>query len=122
MARQLTTRRALLAYATVLALVVGSVVVPNPRPGLRIPVTVAANDPRFASLTVDSVLLADLLDRGIKGIRLLTARQQQAVDDYVDTHLAQPQRRSSPRGPSLGGARPCCSGCPTCTATRRRPS
>ena len=82
-AGQLTTRRALLAYATALALVVGSVVIPNPRPGLRIPVTVAANDPRFASMTVDSVLLAGLLDRGIKGIQLLTARQQQAVDDYV---------------------------------------
>jgi predicted phosphodiesterase len=82
-ARPLTTQRAFLAYATVLVLVVGSVLVPNPRPGLRIPVAVAANDPRFASLTVDSVLLADLLDRGIKGITLLAARQQQAVDDYV---------------------------------------
>jgi predicted phosphodiesterase len=82
-ARPLTTRRAFLAYATVLGLVVGSVLVPNPRPGLRIPVAVAANDTRFASLTVDSVLLADLLDRGIKGITLLAARQQQAVDDYV---------------------------------------
>ena len=35
---RLTTRRAFLAYATALVLVVGSVVVPNPRPGLRIPV------------------------------------------------------------------------------------
>ena len=85
LAGRLTDRRAFLAYATALVLVVGSVLVPNPRPGLRIPVAVAANDARFASLTVDSVLLADLLDRGIKGIRLLAGRQQQAVDDYVAT-------------------------------------
>ena len=85
LAARLTNRRALLAYATVLVLVVGSVLIPNPRPGLRIPIAAAANDARFASLTVDSVLLADLLDRGIKGITLLAARQQQAVDDYVAT-------------------------------------
>ena len=91
-ARPLTTRRAFLAYATALVLVVGSVVIPNPRPGLRIPVSVAANDPRFASLSVDSVLLADLLDRGIKGIRLLAGRQQRAVDDYVADDLTEPQR------------------------------
>jgi predicted phosphodiesterase len=85
-ARLLTDRRALLAYATVLVLVAGAVLVPNPRPGLRIPV--AGNGSRFAALTVDSVLLADLLDRGIKGITLLAARQQRAVDDYVDTAAA----------------------------------
>jgi predicted phosphodiesterase len=85
LAARLTNRRAFLAYATALVLVVGSVLIPNPRPGLRIPVAVAASDSRFASLTVDSVLLADLLDRGIKGITLLAARQQQAVDDYVAT-------------------------------------
>ena len=85
LAARLTNRRAFLAYATALVLVVGSVLVPDPRPGPRIPIAVAANDARFASLTVDSVVLADLLDRGIKGIRLLAARQQQAVDDYVAT-------------------------------------
>ena len=88
LARPLTNRRALLAYATVLVLVAGAVLVPNPRPGLRIPVTVPGNGPRFAQLTVDSVLLADLLDRGIKGVRLLAARQQRAVDDYIDTAAA----------------------------------
>jgi predicted phosphodiesterase len=87
-ARRLTDRRALLAYATVLVLVAGAVLLPNPRPGLRIPITVAGSDSRFASLTVDSVLLADLLDRGIKGVRLLAGRQQRAVDDYVDTAAA----------------------------------
>jgi len=86
--RPLTTRRAVLTYATVLVLVAGAVLVPNPRPGLRIPVAVAGNDPRLAALTVDSVLLADLLDRGIKGITLLAARQQRAVDDYIDTAAA----------------------------------
>lgn len=84
-AGRLSTRRAGLTYAAVLVLVAGAVLVPNPRPGLRIPVAVAAGDARFAGLTVDSVVLADLLDRGIKGIRLLAGRQQRAVDDYVDT-------------------------------------
>jgi predicted phosphodiesterase len=83
LAARLTDRRTLLAYATALVLVLGSVLIPDPRPGLRIPVTIAASSSRFAALTVDSVLLADLLDRGSKGIRLLAARQQQAVDDYI---------------------------------------
>jgi predicted phosphodiesterase len=39
-------------------------------------------------LTVDSVLLADLLDRGIAGIKLLSSRQQQAVKNYVDSSAA----------------------------------
>ena len=110
-ARPLTARRAFLAYATVLALVVGSVVIPNPRPGLRIPVTVAANDPRFASLTVDSVLLADLLDRGIKGITA-AHRPAAAGGRRLRRHrFAQPQHASSPRCPHPGGARPCCWAC-----------
>jgi predicted phosphodiesterase len=85
MARQLTTWRALVVYASTLVLVVGSALVPSPRPGLRIPVAVAAGDARFDRLTVDSVLLADVLDRGIKGIILLAGRQQRAVEDYVAT-------------------------------------
>ena len=84
LARRLTTRRALVVYAVALVLVVGSALVPDPQPGPRIPITVAAADTRFAELTVDSVLLADVLDRGIKGITLLAARQQQAVEDYLD--------------------------------------
>jgi predicted phosphodiesterase len=84
LARRLTTRRALVVYACALALVVGSALAPNPQPGPRIPVAVAAGDSRFARLTVDSVLLADVLDRGIKGIILLAERQQQAVEDYLN--------------------------------------
>ncbi|HEV2929760.1 MAG TPA: hypothetical protein VGW74_13790, partial [Propionibacteriaceae bacterium] len=83
MARRLTARRALVVYACVLVLVVGSALAPHPRPGLRIPVAVADGDSRFDRLTVDSVLLADLLDRVIKGIILLAERQQQAVENYV---------------------------------------
>jgi predicted phosphodiesterase len=82
-ARRLTPWRAMAVYGTVLVLVVGSALVPNPSPGLRIPVTVAAGDARFDGLTVDSVLLADVLDRGIKGVVLLAGRQQRAVEDYV---------------------------------------
>ena len=85
LARRLTARRALVVYACTLVLVVGSVLVPNPQPGPRIPVAVAAGDTRFGQLTVDSVLLADVLDRGIKGIALLAERQQQAVEDYLNT-------------------------------------
>src|SRR5918999_6074992 len=61
LARRLSSRHALVVYACVLVLVVGSALVPNPQPGPRIPVTVAAGDTRFARLTVDSVLLADVL-------------------------------------------------------------
>ena len=43
-----------------------------------------AHGTRFADLTVDSVVLADLLDRGIKGIRLLSDRQQDSVRTYID--------------------------------------
>ena len=87
-ARRLTRRRAVVLYVTVVALVVGSILVPRSQPGLRIPVSVSAQGGPMASLTVDSVLLADLLDRGIKGITLLSDRQQQAVRDYVDNAYA----------------------------------
>ena len=87
-ARRLTRRRVVVLYVTVVALVVGSILVPRSQPGLRIPVSVTAQGGPMASLTVDSVLLADLLDRGIKGITLLSDRQQQAVRDYVDNAYA----------------------------------
>ena len=96
----------MVAYAIALALVVGSVWSLTRGLGRGFRSTVAGNDPRFAGLTVDSVLLADLLDRGIKGIRLLAARQQQAVEDYVDDGVAQSRPGSSPSGPRPGGARP----------------
>jgi predicted phosphodiesterase len=83
--RRVTPWRALVVYAGTLVLVVGSTLTPYPRPGLRIPVAVAAGDLRFDRLTVDSALLADVLDRGIKGVILLSERQQQAVEDYVAT-------------------------------------
>jgi len=86
--QRVTRRRVLVAYATVVALVLGSILAPRAQPGLRIPVSVAAGTGPLASLTVDSVLLADLLDRGIKGITLLSDRQQQAVRDYVDNSYA----------------------------------
>jgi predicted phosphodiesterase len=77
----LTTRRAVAIYLTVVALVVGSILVPQNPKEPRYPVSIA--DGRFSSLTVDSVLLADGLDRGIKGVKLLSARQQRAVKNYV---------------------------------------
>jgi predicted phosphodiesterase len=66
----------------------------SPRPPApdRIPVTLAA-DPRLQDLTVDSVVLANLLDRGIKGVTLLSRRQQRAVDTYVDTAVADLSRQ-----------------------------
>ena len=78
-----TPLRAAAVYLTVVALVVGSILVPQKPKGPRYPVSIADGS-RFASLTVDSVLLADVLDRGIKGIRLLSSRQQQAVQTYTD--------------------------------------
>jgi predicted phosphodiesterase len=80
---RVTPRRAAAAYLTVVALLVGSILVPQKPQETRYPVAIAGG--RFASLTVDSVLLADVLDRGIKGIRLLSSRQQQAVQTYIDT-------------------------------------
>ena len=71
---------------------VGSILVPQKPEGPRYPVAIADGS-RFASLTVDSVLLADVLDRGIKGIRLLSSRQQQAVKTYTT-------RRAEPVGPA----------------------
>jgi predicted phosphodiesterase len=82
-ARRLTPWRGMAVYASVLVLVIGSALAPDPRPDPRIPVTVATGNARLNGLTVDSVLLADLLDRGIKGVILLAGRQQRAVNDYV---------------------------------------
>jgi len=81
---RVTTRRAVAVYVTVLALIVGSILVPQRPKDPRYQVSIADGG-RFSSLTVDSVLLADVLDRGIKGVELLSARQQRAVKNYVDT-------------------------------------
>ena len=72
------------SIVTVVALVIGSILVPEKPKDPRYPVAVTDGG-RFSSLTVDSVLLADVLDRGIEGIRLLSARQQRAVKSYLDS-------------------------------------
>jgi predicted phosphodiesterase len=79
-----TSRRVAAAYVTVVALVVGSILIPPKQTDPRFPVSITDGG-RFSSLTVDSPLLADVVDRGIKGIRLLSARQQRAVQNYLDS-------------------------------------
>jgi hypothetical protein len=86
--RQTGTRRGLLAYGTVVVLVVGSCLAPPVRGGeLRYPVTVA-DGTQVAGLTVDNPILADLLNRGISGAQLLADRQLAEVDAYVSTATA----------------------------------
>ncbi len=80
----LTRRRTAAIYLTVVAVVIGSILVPEPTPvGTRSPVS-AAVERRLGPIRVDSVALADLLDRGVKGVTLLSERQQRSVDAYVD--------------------------------------
>ncbi len=76
--RRVTRRRTLTAYVVVLCVVVGGVLVPTRPDGPRIPVAVPLPGAR-PTISVDSPLLADLLGRGISGIRLLSGRQQDAV-------------------------------------------
>lgn len=97
----LTRRRTAAVYLSVVAVVVGSVLVPRaPEQGTRFPVSSTVGS-RFGSISVDSVVLADLLDRGVKGITLLSARQQQAVQIYVaaatDSLSAQLDRTPAPQ-------------------------
>ncbi|MET1006761.1 MAG: metallophosphoesterase [Propionibacteriaceae bacterium] len=81
--RSISRRRAVVVYLTAAALVFGSILAPRPVvQGIRVPVAVNLG-PSLYGLTVDSLLLADLLDRGIKGVTLLTDRQQKAVSDYI---------------------------------------
>ncbi len=86
-ARSVTRRRTAAVYVTVLVLVAGSVLAPRESPGTRIPVGIAAGS-RLADVTVDSRVLADLLDRGVRGVMLLSGRQQRAVQTYIDTAVA----------------------------------
>lgn len=79
----ISRRRVVTAYIAVTAVVLGSILVPRETDGIRIPVGVAYGT-RFTDLTVDNALLADLLNRGIKGVRLLTERQQRRVRTYID--------------------------------------
>jgi len=82
--RHVTRRRSVAVYLALAAVVLGSILGPRPPTGERIPVAVAAGT-RFSALTVDSVVLADLLDRGIRGVTLLSQRQQRGVQTYIDT-------------------------------------
>jgi predicted phosphodiesterase len=84
---QVTRRRVAAIYGTIVALVIGSILVPQKPKDPRYPVAIADGG-RFSSLTVDSVLLADVLDRGIRGIRLLSERQQRAVQTYIGSAAA----------------------------------
>lgn len=86
-ARHATRRRTAVAYLAVLAVVVGSVLSPRPPDGSRYPVAIASGT-RYADVTVDSGALADLLDRGVTGVTLLSGRQQRAVQAYIDTAVA----------------------------------
>ncbi len=99
-ARTLTRRRMAAVYLTVVALVVGSILVPQVPTGRRIPLSSVVSQ-RIGQITVDSVVLADLLDRGIKGVTLLSERQQRVVDNYVESATAnlslQLDRRPQPR-------------------------
>jgi predicted phosphodiesterase len=82
--RSISRRHAVALYVTVFVLLAGSLVAPRPPvEGIRVPVALRLG-PSLQGLTVDGLLLADLLDRGIKGVALLTDRQQKAVSDYID--------------------------------------
>lgn len=82
-ARHATRRRTAAVYVAVLVLVVGSVLSPRPPDGARYPVAIASGS-RYADVTVDSGALADLLDRGVTGVTLLSRRQQRAVQAFTD--------------------------------------
>ncbi|MGI3783395.1 MAG: metallophosphoesterase family protein [Janthinobacterium lividum] len=82
--RKVTRRRSLAVYTVVTAVVVGSILVPSQPDGPRIPVDLQLPD-RTPTISVDSPLLADLLGRGISGIRILSARQQAAVQTWEET-------------------------------------
>jgi len=83
--RTVSLRRAVVVYLAAVAVLFGSIAAPRPPvQGLRLPVAVNLGT-SLQGLTVDSLLLADLLDRGIKGISLLSARQQRAMNAYIDS-------------------------------------
>jgi hypothetical protein len=92
-ARRATPRRTTALYLAVLLVVLGSVLAPREPQGSRIPVDVAAGS-RFAAVTVDSRVLADLLDRSVRGVTLLSSRQQRAVSGYIDAAVADLSRQT----------------------------
>lgn len=81
--RHISARRLVLAYGVVLLVIASSVLAPHPPAQERRIRVAVAEGTSFAGLTTDSVLLADLLDRGITGVRLLAGRQARAVAQYV---------------------------------------
>jgi predicted phosphodiesterase len=83
--RRVSVRRAAAAYVTSFTVLFGSLAAPPPpSEGLRLPVS-ANLGTSFQGLTVDSLLIADLIDRGVDGITLLTQRQRKAVNTYIST-------------------------------------
>ena len=48
----------------------------------------AAAGTRFAAVTVDSRVLANLFDRSVRGVTVLSARQQRVVRSYIDASAA----------------------------------
>ena len=85
--QNLTRRRTSALYLSVLLLLAGSVLAPPKQQGTRISVTAAAGT-RLASVTVDSRVLANLLNRSVRGVTVLSARQQKVVRGYIDTSVA----------------------------------
>jgi len=86
-ASRMTRRRSVALYLAVLGLTAGSILVPGRPPENRIAVPASLGS-RFATVTVDSVLLADALDRGLQGVRLLSDRQERAVTAFLDAATA----------------------------------
>lgn len=81
--RSVSWRRAAAVYLGITAVLGGSILTPPPAvDGIRLPVSVSLG-PSLNDVTVDNLLLADLLDRGVTGIRLLAGRQQTAVNGYI---------------------------------------
>lgn len=83
--RMSRAEQGVLGYLMVLVVLAAVVIAPPPtEPAPRYPVKVSAGT-RFDGLTVDSSLLADLIDRGVKGLQTLAERQNAAIDQYVRT-------------------------------------
>ncbi|GAA2111240.1 hypothetical protein GCM10009841_33900 [Microlunatus panaciterrae] len=83
-ARRTGLGRTTVTYFVVASVCIGSILAPPERSqDVRIEVAVAEGTP-LEGVTVDSVLLSDLLDRGIKGLTLLAERQQKAMKAYIE--------------------------------------
>jgi hypothetical protein len=83
--KALSRRRVIALWATITTLTVGSILAPAPPPAQpRLAVTLPAAR-QLGPLSVDSLLLADLLNRGVTGVTLLASRQEAALNTYVNT-------------------------------------